>query len=121
MRTSAERKRIREEKRRQIETEMRQIVLESNREILMDNLRKRYRREFSRGDSITIVEWLAGGYGKAHDGERLYRVTEGRILAVLPGGYYVEGRTARGGMARDFINRAHIINGTVKLFPRTEE
>ena len=121
MKTSAERKRAKIEKRKQIEAEMRQIVVESNREILYDNMRRRHRREFSKGDAVTIVEWIAGGYGKERDAERLYRVTEGKVLAALPGGYYVEGRTARGRVARDFINRAHIINGTVRMFPRTEE
>ncbi len=121
MRTNAQRRHIREEKRRQIEAEMHRIVTESNREILLDNLRRRYRREFSKGDRVMVVEWIAGGYGKDRDGERLYRVTEGTVIAALPGGYYIEGRTARGRVARDFINRAHVINGTVKLFPLHEE
>ena len=121
MKSSAERRQAKIEKRKQIEREMRQIVLESNREILFDNMRRRHRREFSRGDEVTVVEWIAGRYGKEKDAERLYRVTEGTVIAVLPGGYFIEGRTARGKAARDFINRAHLINGTVKMFPRTEE
>lgn len=121
MKTNAERRHAKAEKRRQIEMEMQQIVLQSNREILMDNMRRRRRREFSKGDAVTIVEWIAGGYGKDKDAERLYRVLEGTVIAVLPGGYFVEGRTARGKIARDFVNRAHLINGTVKMFPRAEE
>jgi len=113
MKTNAERRQAKIEKRKQIEREMRQIVLESNREILYDNIRRRRRREFSKGDSVTIVEWIAGRYGKDEEAERLYRVTEGTVLAVLPAGYFVEGRTARGKTARDFINRAQLINGTV--------
>lgn len=120
LKTNAERKQAKLEKRKQIEREMRQIVLESNREILYDNIRRRRRREFVKGDKVTIVEWIAGRYGKEEDGERLYRVTEGTVLAALPGGYFVEGRTSRGKIARDFINRAHLINGTVKMFPREE-
>ncbi len=120
MKSNAERKHARIEKRRLIEEEMRKIVLESNREILMDNMRRRHRREFFKGDRVTVVEWIAGGYGKDKDGERLYRVTEGTILASLPGGYFIEGRTTRGKVARDFINRAHLINGTVKMFPYME-
>jgi len=120
VKTNAERRLAKAEKRKQIEREMRQIVLESNREILYDNLRRRRRREFHVGEEVTIVEWIAGGYGKEKDAERLYRVTEGKIIAAVPGGYFVEGRTQRGKVARDFINRAHIINGTVKMFPRTE-
>lgn len=117
MKTNAERRLAKAEKRKQIEREMRQILLESNREILYDNMRRRKRREFSKGDRVTVVEWLAGRYGKDADAERLYRVTEGVVIAVLPAGYFVEGRTARGKTARDFINRAHLINGTVKMFP----
>ncbi len=120
MKTNAERKLAKAEKRKQIEREMRQIVLESNREILYDNIRRRRRREFVKGDAVTVVEWIAGRYGKEEDSERLYRVTEGTVIAVLPGGYFVEGKTSRGKIARDFVNRAHLINGTVKMFPRTE-
>ncbi len=120
MKTNAERRLAKAEKRKQIEREMRQIVLESNREILYDNLRRRRRREFHVGDQVTICEWIAGGYGKDKDAERLYRVTEGTVIAALPGGYFIEGRTPRGKIARDFINRAHIINGTVKMFPQGE-
>ena len=121
MKTNAERRAAKAEKRKQIEKEMRQIVLESNREILYDNIRRRRRREFACGDSVTVVEWIAGGYGKEAEAERLYRVTEGTVIAVLPGGYFVEGKTSRGKLARDFINRAHLINGTVKMFPRAVE
>jgi|GEM_PF-1427262 len=120
MKSNAERRHAKAEKRKQIELEMRQIVLQSNREILFDNIRRRRRREFAKGDAVTVVEWIAGGYGKDKEAERLYRVTEGTVIAVLPGGYFVEGRTARGKIARDFINRAHLINGTVRMFPRTE-
>ncbi len=120
MKTNAERRLAKLEKRKLIEREMRQIVVESNREILYDNLRRRRRREFLPGDKVTVVEWIAGGYGRDKDAERLYRVTEGVVIAALPGGYLIEGRTARGRIARDFINRAHLINGTVKMFPGAE-
>lgn len=120
VKTNAERRLAKAEKRKQIEREMRQIVLESNREILYDNLRRRRRREFHVGDEVTVVEWIGGGYGKDKDAERLYRVTEGTVIAAVPGGYFVEGSTQRGRVARDFINRAHIINGTVKIFPKAE-
>lgn len=118
MKSQAQRQIAKQEKRKQIEREMRQIVLESSREILYDNMRRRRRREFSKGDKVTIVEWIAGSYRQDSRDERLYRVTDGVIIESLPGGYYVEGRTARGKIARDFINRAHIINGTVKIFPQ---
>lgn len=117
MKSQAQRVMARQEKRKQIEREMRRIVLESSREILYDNMRRRQRREFAKGDKVTIVEWIAGSYRQDSRDERLYRVTDGVIIEALPGGYYVEGRTARGRIARDFINRAHIINGTVKIFP----
>ncbi len=116
MKTATQRKQAKAEKRKQIEREMQQIVLQSNREILMDNIRRRYRREFYKGDRVTIVEWIAGSYRKDNKEERLYRVTDGVVVQVLPAGYVVEGRTARGRIARDFVNRAHLINGTVKMF-----
>ncbi len=118
MKTQAQRLTAKLEKRKQIEREMRQIVLESRREILYDNMRRRQRREFVKGDKVTIVEWIAGSYRQDSRDERLYRVTDGVVVEVLPGGYFVEGRTARGRIARDFVNRAHIINGTVKMFPQ---
>ncbi len=120
MKTAAQRRQAKEEKRKQIEREMHQIVLQSNREILIDNMRRRHRREFSKGDRVTIVEWIAGTYRRDNKEERLYRVTDGVVVQVLPAGYVVEGRTARGRIARDFVNRAHIINGTVKMFPQSE-
>ena len=118
MNSQAQRHSAKLEKRKQIEREMKQIILESSREILYDNMRRRARREFSKGDRVTIVEWIAGSYRQGNRDERLYRVTDGVVVQVLPGGYFIEGRTARGRIARDFVNRAHIINGTVKMFPK---
>lgn len=118
MKTNAERMKAKLLKRKQIEYELRQIILHDNREILLDNLRRRRRHEFKRGDAVSIVEWISGSYGKMHDVDRLYRVTEGVVVDVLPAGYIVEGRTARGRHARDFVNRAHLINGLVKMSPR---
>ncbi|MDD6308320.1 MAG: hypothetical protein PUB07_03055 [Clostridia bacterium] len=114
MKTKAERRLA---KRRQIEQEIRQIVLRDSREILMDNMRRRRRHEFKMGDGVTLIEWLQGGI---RESDRLYRVREGVVVDVLPAGYIVEGRTARGKIARDFVNRAHLINGFVRMFPREE-
>lgn len=121
MKTNAERIKARLLKRKQIEYELRQILLRDHREILLDNLRRRRHHEFKRGDAVSIVEWISGGYGKPQEADRLYRVTEGIVVDVLPAGYIVEGRTARGRHARDFVNRAHLINGLVKMSPRRME
>lgn len=116
MRTDANRRRAKLEKRTQIERELHQIILSDSREILLDNLRRRRRHEFNVGDIVTVVEWISGGYGKDNDlDRRIYRVTEGRVIQVTPGGYFIEGLSTRGKPARDFINRAHIINGLVRL------
>lgn len=120
MKTSTDRKMARLLKRRQIEHELRQIILQDNREILLDNMRRRRRHEFKKGDAVTLVEWISGSYNAAKDADRLYRVTDGIVVDVLPAGYIVEGRTARGRNARDFVNRAHIINGFVKMSPRRD-
>ncbi len=121
MKTNADRKMAKLLKRRQIEHELRQIILNDNREILLDNIRRRRRHEFKKGDAITLVEWISGRYSASRESDRLYRVTDGVVVEVLPSGYIVEGRTARGRHARDFVNRAHLINGFVKMSPRREE
>lgn len=104
------------EKRKKIESEMREIVIHDSREILLDNLRRRHRREFNVGDRIHIVEWLNPRV-KYPENECIYRVSQGIVRQVTTGGYFVEGENVKGRPVKDFINRAHIINGFVKLFP----
>jgi len=106
------------EKRKKIEAEMREIVVHDSREILLDNLRRRRRREFSKGDKIRVVEYI-NPKSKNSDVEFIYRISEGTVLQVTAGGYFVEGQNSKGRPVKDFINRAHIINGFVKLFAVT--
>ena len=106
------------EKRKKIEAEMREIVIHDSREILLDNMRRRRRREFSAGDRIRIVEYI-NPKSKNSDVEYIYRVSEGTVRQVTPGGYFIEGENSHGRPVKDFINRAHIINGFVKLFAVT--
>ena len=106
------------EKRKKIEVEMREIVIHDSREILLDNLRRRRRREFSKGDKIRVIEYI-NPKSKNSDVEFIYRISEGIVCQVTDGGYFVEGQNANGRPVKDFINRAHIINGFVKLFAAT--
>ncbi len=102
------------EKRKQIEEEIRRIVLSDQRDILIDNMRRRRRREFQAGDRVRIIEWLRSG-GNERGADCMYRVTEGVVVQVTGWGYFVEGISERGLPAKDFVNKSHLINGTVKM------
>lgn len=105
-------------KRQQIEDEIRGIVLSDGRAILADNLRRRNKRlgSISYGDTVLLFEY-AGKKRKSPDtdGECLYRMIEGRVIQVTKSGFFIEGHEKKGRRIREFVNKAHIINGTVQL------
>ncbi len=102
------------EKRLKIEQEMHSIVMADRRKILLDNIKRRTRPEFKEGDKIRLQEWI--GMQKLKERDRaMYRVFEGTVLQVTRSGYYVEGVAVTGVLVKDFINRAHIINGAVSV------
>ena len=105
---------IKREKREKIEQEIRSIVLKDKYIILADNIRRRKRIKLSAGDRVRLKECTLAARLK-RDGEIMYRVSEGTVLQVTRHGYYVEGRTEKGSPTKDFINKAHIINGAVKI------
>lgn len=105
-------------KRQQIEDEIRSIVLNDRRAILIDNLKKRNSKlgNISCGDSILLLEPL----GKATktedlDDDFLYRISNGKVIAVTRYGFFIEGRNRSGRSTKEFVNKAHVINGTVRI------
>ncbi len=102
------------EKRLKIEQEIHSIVMADRRKILLDNIKKRARTEFREGDKIRLEEWI--GMQKLKERDRaMYRIFEGTVKQVTKSGYYVEGIAVTGVSVKDFINRAHIINGAVSV------
>ena len=106
-------------KRQLIEKEIKSIVLSDNKAILADNLRKRKKRigNISLGDTVLVFEFLQNKRKKdeSYEGEYLYRITEGVVTQVTKHGFLIDGTGQTGKKTREFVNRAHIINGTVQL------
>ncbi len=106
-------------KRELIEKEIRSIVLSDSRAILADNLLKRKKRigNITIGDKVLVFEFLANKKKKTaeFEGEFLYRITEGTVLQVTSHGFLISGIGHTGNETREFVNKAHIINGTVQL------
>ena len=108
-------------KRQAIEKEIRDIVLSDKKMILKDNLRRRHARlgNLKKGDCVTLYEFFRNRKKEFSDeGELLYRLVEGRIIQVTKSGFYIEGVSHRGALIREYVNKSHIINGTVKLAPK---
>lgn len=106
-------------KRELIEKEIKSIVLSDSRAILADNLLKRRKRigNIAVGDTVLVFEFLANRKKKpaTFEGEFLYRITEGTVIQVTKHGFLINGHGKGGNETREFVNRAHIINGTVQL------
>ena len=106
-------------KRELIEKEIKSIVLSDSRAILADNMLRRRKRlgNIKLGDTVLVFEFLQSKKKKdaAFEGEFLYRITEGTVSQVTKNGFLIEGTTGRGHTTREFVNKAHIINGTVQL------
>ena len=106
-------------KRQLIEKEIKSIVLTDSKAILADNLLRRRKRlgNISLGDTVLVFEFLQNKKRKdeSFEGEFIYRITEGVVTQVTKHGFLIEGTTQTGKKTREFVNRAHIINGTVRL------
>ena len=106
-------------KRELIEKEIRSIVLSDSRAILADNLLRRKKRigNIAVGDKVLVFEFLSNRKKKPKnfEGEFLYRITEGTVIQVTPHGFFIQGVGHTGNKTREFVNKAHIINGTVQL------
>lgn len=106
-------------KRELIEKEIKSIVLSDSRAILADNILRRRKRlgNIALGDTVLVFEYLQNKKKKdaSYEGDFLYRISEGTVSQVTKNGFLIEGTTLRGHHTREFINKAHIINGTVQL------
>ena len=105
-------------KRQQIEDEIRSIVIKDIRAVLIDNLRRRNRKlgNISCGDVILLVEPIGKRIkSEEFDDDFLYRVAKGRVIQVTRYGFFIEGKSHTGRSTKEFVNKAHIINGTVKI------
>jgi len=106
-------------KRQLIEKEIKSIVLSDSKAILADNMRRRKKRigNINLGDTVLVFEFLQNKRKKdeSYEGEYLYRITEGVVTQVTKHGFLIDGIGQTGKKTREFVNRAHIINGTVQL------
>lgn len=105
-------------KRQQIEKEIKGIVMKDIHAILIDNLKVRSKRlgKISCGDVISLVEPLGKRYKiEEFDDDFLYQIPKGTVIQVTRYGYFIEGKSRSGRDTKEFINKAHIINGTVKI------
>ena len=101
-------------KRLAIEKEIRSIVLSDSRAILADNM-KRIRQRLV-GDTVLLFEYIGKKKLSNDDmAEALYRMTEGTVIQVTKSGFFIDGVNGRGHKIREFVNKAHIINGRVRL------
>lgn len=111
-------------KRQAIEQEIKDIVLSDRKAILKDNLLRRRARlgHLQKGDFILLYEFFKNRK-KEHtdDDDFLYRIVEGKIIQVTRSGFFVEGRTSRGTSVCEYVNKAHIINGTVRLVAKKKK
>ena len=106
-------------KRQLIEKEIHSIVLSDSRAILADNLMRRKKRlgNISVGDTVLVFEFLHNKRKKdaSFEGEFLYRLTEGTVKQVTNSGFLIDGVGHTGKKIIEFVNKAHIINGTIQL------
>lgn len=111
-------------KRQAIEKEIRDIVLSDKKAILIDNLRRRHAKlgDLKKGDRVLLYEFFKTRRKDfADEREFLYRIVEGRIIQVTHSGFFIEGHTSRGALIREYVNKAHIINGTVRLVAKEKK
>lgn len=111
-------------KRQAIEKEIRDIVLSDKKAILIDNLQRRHAKlgELKKGDRVLLYEFFKNRRKEYTDeGEFLYRIVEGRIIQVTHSGFFIEGHTSRGALIREYVNKAHVINGTVRLVAKEKK
>lgn len=109
-------KEAKSKKRQQIEEEIKSIVIKDIRAILIDNLRRRNKRlgRISCGDAILLIEPI-GNRIKSEDDDYLYRCAKGSVIQITRYGYFIEGKSRTGRTTREFVNKAHVINGTVRI------
>ena len=105
----------RELKRLAIEEELGRIIEKDKYEALAENIKNRSYEEFVDGDHVALLELRYKNARDTHLGERMYRVRTGTVVQVTKSGYLIEGVSLRGKPSRDFVNRAHLINGTVSM------
>lgn len=102
-------------KRLAIEEELGRIIEYDRHRALLENIKNRNYEEFFKGDKVTVLELRYKNASDAHLGDRMYRVRTGVVTQVTKSGYLIEGISLRGKPSRDFVNRAHLINGTVAM------
>ena len=102
-------------KRSAIEAELAQIIKNDRDQILLDNLKSRYRGKFAVGDRVVLRENRYNSADPSVPSEKMYHVQSGTVIQVTKSGYLVDGVSVHGVRARDFVNRAHLINGTVVI------
>lgn len=105
-------------KRLAIEKEIRSIILSDNRAILADNIMRIKKKlgNIGVGDTVLLFEYIGRKKLSPDDmAEALYRMTEGTVIQVTKSGFFIDGVNGRGHKIREFVNKAHIINGRVRL------
>ena len=105
-------------KRLAIEKEIRSIILSDSRAILADNIIRIKKKlgNIGVGDTVLLFEYIGKKKLASDDmAEALYRMTEGTVIQVTKSGFFIDGINGRGHKIREFVNKAHIINGRVKL------
>jgi hypothetical protein len=102
-------------KRIMIEADLAEIIKTDRIKILIDNMRRRQIKEFFKGDTVKVMEKYGKGENCIRDADCMYRVSVGTVVQVTPGGYLVEGQSHHGIPSRDFVNRSHLISGTVTM------